>query len=65
MMRRSPAATAVTIVVFILALFVAWWLVGFLFSVAWLIVKAVFAIFVALVVAVVAYILISRSRSAD
>ncbi len=64
-MRRSPVATAATIVVFVLALVVAWWLVGFLFSVAWFIVKAVFAIVVALILAAVAYFLISRSRSSD
>lgn len=64
-MRRSPVATAVTIVVFVLALVVAWWLVGFLFSVAWFIVKAVFAILVAAIVAVVVYFLVSRSRSSD
>jgi multisubunit Na+/H+ antiporter MnhG subunit len=64
-MRRSPWTTLVGIVVFILALVVAWWLVGVLFSVAWFIVKAVFAIVVALILAGIAAYLVSRARSGD
>jgi multisubunit Na+/H+ antiporter MnhG subunit len=64
-MRRSPWSTLVGILVFVLALVVAWWLVGVLFNVAWFIVKAVFAIVVAVILAGVAAFLVSRARSGD
>ena len=64
-MRRSPWTTLVAIVVFVLALIVAWWLVGFLFNVAWFLLKAVFAIVIALIIAAVAWYLVSRARSSD
>lgn len=64
-MRRSPWSSVVGIVVFVLALIVAWWLVGALFNVAWFIVKAVFAVVVALIIAGIAAYLVSRSRAGD
>jgi multisubunit Na+/H+ antiporter MnhG subunit len=64
-MRRSPWTTIVGIAVFVLALLVAWWLVGALFSVAWFIVRAVFAVIVALILAGIASYLVSRARSGD
>jgi uncharacterized protein YacL len=64
-MRRNPWSTIIAIVVFIVALIVAWWLVGFLFNVAWFIVKAFFALVVAIVLAGVVYVVASRARSSD
>lgn len=64
-MRKSPWSTLVGILVFVIALVVAWWLVGALFSIAWFIVKAVFAVVVALILAGIAAFLVSRARSGD